>query len=177
MDDVKRQIKEAAEEEGADLVGFAGVNGETVIILGYAGKGRNYLKGLDERTKKVARRIQEAGFKASIISARDGNGISLRRLAEEAGLGFIGRSGLLITERFGPDVRFVGIRTSAKIALVKKEKVKGGCDGCALCLVSCPAGAIEKRDVERCRDYVEMHSKERCTVCIDVCPLGRKGDD
>ncbi|MFQ5800736.1 MAG: 4Fe-4S binding protein [Candidatus Hydrothermarchaeales archaeon] len=174
---MKRQIKEAAEEEGADLVGFVGMDLETVVILGYAGEGHNYLKGLDERTRRVARRIQEAGFRASIISACDGNGISLRRLAEEAGLGFIGRSGLLITERFGPDVRFAGIRTSTKLALVKKEKTKERCNGCSLCLVSCPADAIKNRDVERCRGYVTMHDKDRCTACIDVCPFGRAGND
>jgi epoxyqueuosine reductase QueG len=170
--DIVERIKQAAQEEGAALVGFAPFKEGNVVVLGYGSDRPLDLESLDESAGKIAKRIQQADFRANVISAADGEGVSLRKLAEKAGLGFIGKSGLLITQEFGPDVRFVGVYTNAKLPLSKKgPETKKGCGGCTVCVVSCPPRAIEVQDVEKCRTFVDRQDETRCTICIDVCPF------
>ena len=169
--DSERLIKKTLEETDADLVGITRLNEESIIILAYAGSGRCDLKGLDKKAERAAEKIRCKGFNARVVNANNGEGISLRKLAEEAGLGFIGRSGLLIAERFGPDVRLSGIITNIDLRPEKKSEAESGCDGCRRCEDSCPAGAIVEKGVDKCRRHVENSGMERCTVCIDVCPF------
>lgn len=174
--DIKETIKKAAYEEGADLLGFADHEGKTAVVLAYYSAGDLDLGSLDRKAERIASRVRRAGFKAEVISACDGGGVSLRRLAEKAGLGFIGKSGLLITERFGPHVRLAGLQINTELPVQEGAgPAKGGCNGCMLCVKACPAGAIERRDASRCRDFVEGMGEGRCTACIDVCPFKVKG--
>ena len=64
-----------------------------------------------------------------------------RAAAVEAGLGSYGKSGLLLTEKFGPRVRLGCVLTSMK-AKIKKTSPQDLCPPrCTLCLDRCPAGA------------------------------------
>jgi len=68
--------------------------------------------------------------------------ISHRHTAFEAGLGTIGKSRLLLTERFGPRIRFLSIITDAPLKSGKPLK-KNLCNDCDLCIQACPVGAID----------------------------------
>jgi epoxyqueuosine reductase QueG len=68
--------------------------------------------------------------------------ISHRHTAYEAGLGTIGKSRLLLTERFGPRIRFLSIITDAPLKSGKPLK-KDFCKNCDLCIKACPVGAID----------------------------------
>jgi epoxyqueuosine reductase QueG len=67
--------------------------------------------------------------------------ISHRHTAYEAGLGTIGKSRLLLTERFGPRIRFLSILTDAPLKSGKRLE-KDFCKNCDLCIKACPVGAI-----------------------------------
>jgi epoxyqueuosine reductase len=67
--------------------------------------------------------------------------ISHRHTAFEAGLGTFGKSRLLLTERFGPRVRFLSIVTDAPLKPGKRLK-KDFCKNCDLCIKACPSSAI-----------------------------------
>jgi reductive dehalogenase len=70
-------------------------------------------------------------------------------LAVDAGLGELGRNGLLITRPFGPRVRLCKVFTDAP--LVPDEPVSFGvrefCDACLLCADACPSGSIPRGDM------------------------------
>ena len=165
--------KETALEAGAELVGFTSHGDEQVVVLGYPGNGCIDLADLDKKAGMVARRFEELGFESRVISSRNGGGASLRMLAEDAGLGFVGRSGLLITSEYGPRVRLSAVATSAPLATDKNHSVADGCRGCGICEYACPSKAITHRSVEMCKSYVDSQADRRCTICVDVCPYPR----
>jgi epoxyqueuosine reductase QueG len=172
--DIDEMIKKSAREVGAKLVGFSGLDGESVVVLAYPEENAGDLVEIDEKAEWVSNHIRQAGFDARIIGSMDGEGISLRSLAEEAGLGFIGRSGLLITEKFGPEVRLSGILTNANLRALEDLSTENGCSDCIKCQKACPSGAIEKKSVEVCKSYNENQKEGRCTICIYVCPYSRR---
>lgn len=112
-----------------------------------------------------------------------------KKLAYEAGLGFKGRNGLIINEKYGS---FVFIAT----AFIKKEISfsyfkKGNCLGCNRCVNACPGGAISEYGVDysKCLSLItqkkQITEEEEaliskngkiwgCDVCQDCCPMNRK---
>ncbi|MGE4284633.1 MAG: 4Fe-4S double cluster binding domain-containing protein [Clostridia bacterium] len=106
-----------------------------------------------------------------------------------SGIGWIGKSGLLITPEFGPRVRLGTILTDMPLPIFK-DKVGSGCKSCSLCTSSCPAMAIRgnEYDVEKGREYiVDAHACSQymknkfqhigrgsvCGICVKVCPYGK----
>jgi epoxyqueuosine reductase len=81
--------------------------------------------------------------------------LSLKHAAISAGIGQIGRSNLLLTERFGPHQRLGGIITEAQL----EADTKYGRDlcppGCRKCEDACPVSALRdgKYDVDPCFNY------------------------
>ena len=111
-------------------------------------------------------------------------------LAEKAGLGIVGRHGLLITPENGPIVRIAVIYTSIKNLPTSENKhlwIKDFCKTCGSCIKNCPPGAIyeEKKkhpdglvssvDSKKCMDYFFDHYG--CSVCLKVCPFTKTGYD
>ncbi|MBW1775593.1 MAG: reductive dehalogenase [Deltaproteobacteria bacterium] len=115
-------------------------------------------------------------------------------MAIEAGLGQLGRNGLLITREFGPAVRISKVLTS--LPLIPDSPVDFGvtelCYSCKICSDKCPSKAIlpggrttETRnesnapgvlkwpiDAERCMGQWSRIRKP-CTICISVCPFNK----
>jgi epoxyqueuosine reductase len=116
-------------------------------------------------------------------------------LAIDAGLGELGRNGLLITPQFGPRVRLCKVLTD--LPLKPSKPVDFGlqefCEKCDNCLKNCPAQAISENktadaiticnnsgvskwpvDGEKCfRFWCETGID--CSICIRVCPFNNKG--
>ena len=108
-------------------------------------------------------------------------------VAVEAGLGEIGRIGLLMTPYLGPRVRLGAVTTN--MPLVTDTPVSFGaidfCETCKKCAENCPSGAIpmgDKRVVrgvekwfvnqEACYTYWRKTGTD-CAVCINVCPFSK----
>ncbi|WP_321386001.1 tRNA epoxyqueuosine(34) reductase QueG [uncultured Enterococcus sp.] len=111
--------------------------------------------------------------------------------AQRAGLGFIGRNGLLITEEFGSFVYLGEIVTN--ISLESDEPVPFGCGECTRCVTACPTEALlgdGRMNAKRCLSYQTqtkgMMPKEYrrkmgsviygCDICQLVCPYNRGKD-
>jgi ferredoxin len=106
-------------------------------------------------------------------------------VARDAGLGEIGRMGLLMTQRLGPRVR-LGVVTMA-LPLAPDRPTRDGtvidfCSRCRKCAVNCPARAIpdgartgptgEERwriDGDACFRYWNVVGTD-CARCMAVCP-------
>ncbi|GAB4245284.1 MAG: hypothetical protein Kow00129_05180 [Thermoleophilia bacterium] len=149
---------------------------------------------LDAVGRRVADLLQEAGFRAVSIPAsmyvdpEDLLGPLPHKLpAHLAGLGWIGRSCLLVTRKHGPRVRLGTVLTDAPFP--PGEPGRNFCGTCEECVTACPAGAFSGRlfspdeplelrmDVRACRDYrkgvAESTGVMTCGVCVAVCPHGR----
>lgn len=115
--------------------------------------------------------------------------LSHKMVATRAGLGWIGKSALLVTNTFGPRVRFVTVLTDAPLRM-GNPILESQCDDCRNCVKACPVGAIkgvnwsvksnraDLLDVDRCAEFIEQNRAEVgapvCGVCIQACPKGLK---
>lgn len=127
--------------------------------------------------------IQRMGFEAR--SHVDGNyRVMCVPLAIEAGLGELGRLGLLITPRLGPRVRLAVITTTMPLVCDKPIQfgVQEFCEICKKCADNCPSGSIEKQgkhvfngvekwqtDSDSCYRFWRRQGTD-CGVCLNVCP-------
>jgi len=109
--------------------------------------------------------------------------------ASLAGLGWIGKSCLLITPGSGPRVRWVSVLTDASIEPTG-QLMEERCGDCTACVDVCPMKAFTGRpfykeeprevryDARRCEKYFKsMKAKgqiEVCGMCLYICPYGRK---
>jgi epoxyqueuosine reductase QueG len=153
---------------------------------------------LNNLTEQMAQWITERGFKARAIPASlkvddeklMGN-MSHKAVARMAGLGWQGKSLLLITSEFGPRVRLATVLTDMQ--LEADAPLRNRCGKCSKCADSCPASAIRNvstesnySDRETAINLQKCHNKllefqsipdigyTFCGVCISACPFGKK---
>lgn len=105
--------------------------------------------------------------------------ISHKLTAHLAGLGWIGKSCLLLTDRFGPRVRFVTVLTDAP--LQAGSPIDKPCGKCRVCVDACPVKAFTgtefrvedprqvRFDAFKCSEYRKEHP---CGFCVSTCPQG-----
>ena len=140
--------------------------------------------------------IQRAGYDAFPIPASGPAGIkslqgifSHKLAAHLAGLGWIGKSCMLITPEVGPRVRWVTVLTDALLDPTGTP-MDERCSACTECVDACPPHAFtgeafrpdEPRDVRfdagKCAKHlkhVEQSTGFRvCGLCIEACPYGKR---
>lgn len=118
---------------------------------------------------------------------------SHKMVGTRAGLGWIGKTDLFISERFGPRVRLASILTSQPLPLPKKPIETSKCGDCNICVELCPAQAASGKlwntnidrdefyDAFRCSDKAKELTlrlvgidESICGICVRACPIGRK---
>ena len=109
-------------------------------------------------------------------------------LAQQAGLGWRGLHGLLITPKFGPRVRLAAVFTSIEnLPFAQVEDlhwIEEYCNLCKLCVRECPPRAILDQPLPRANGLVTCTVTDRCfpyfmdnygcSVCIRVCPFQKQ---
>lgn len=107
-----------------------------------------------------------------------------------AGLGWVGKSSLLINENFGPRLSWATILTDAPLNTENEPVKESHCGQCRICVEACPANAINDVhwkctksyrcmiNVNRCagqlQKNLELYGEYACGVCMLVCPKGLK---
>lgn len=146
---------------------------------------------LDNLATRISSRITTLGFDALPIAAsyivdwkKQTSHLSHKRIAQLAGLGWLGRNNLLVNPRFGSAIRLVTVLTN--IPLNPDQPMSGNCGECKLCLEVCPVGAIKERPEEfdhlACFHQLQRFSKQDnlgqhiCGLCVKVC-RGESGRD
>jgi epoxyqueuosine reductase QueG len=113
----------------------------------------------------------------------------LKTAATRAGMGWIGKNGLLVTEKFGPRVRLEAILVD--LSLPPGQAItRSRCGDCGICVDSCPAKCLrnaqwhagmdrsELIDAYACSDYRKgfiptLGRRLACGWCALTCPKGR----
>lgn len=139
---------------------------------------------------KLAAFIRELGYGAT--AHIDGNYELLCPLvAVDAGLGTIGRMGLLMTPRLGPRVRIAVVTTELELIPSGGEPDRTTihfCHLCKKCAVNCPAAAIPhgpqihreganrwRINSEKCYHFWTLSGTD-CGRCITVCPFSHRNN-
>jgi epoxyqueuosine reductase len=101
--------------------------------------------------------------------------MSLKVLAKAAGLGWQGRSLLIVSPQYGPVHRWIGVLTDMELR--GGTAIPNQCGDCTLCAEKCPAGAlnlVEFDDHPACREDVLdiglCKGDDGCIVCLTACP-------
>lgn len=114
---------------------------------------------------------------------------SFKYAAVHAGLGWIGKNDVVITEKYGPRVRLSAILIDSPF-VYEQRITKSKCpDSCRKCVENCPYHALHdvKWDIDALRNdiidyqlcnqkrslYIEKHGrKSACGLCMAACPIG-----
>jgi epoxyqueuosine reductase len=175
-----------AEGGSAEIQTNDGVAGH---IARYA-RGSDYHNHLRRRLRRLAAfvRTLAPGTRARPMS--DDAPVLERAWAARAGLGFVGKNGLIIAPGLGSFVLLGEVVTTLK--LTADVPMAERCGSCSLCVDACPTQAFEKPfvlDPRQCVSYLtielrgEMPESLRsgvgehlfgCDVCQDVCPYNRR---
>src|SRR5690606_10101093 len=151
--------------------------------------GGAYHKLMRRRLQQLADRIQarvgEFGYRAFVDSAP----VLERALAEQAGLGWIGKNTMLINRRAGSWFFLGELLTDLPLPL--DEPATFHCGSCRACLGVCPTGAFvgpHELDARKCISYLTIESKSAipealrplmgnrvfgCDDCQLVCPWNK----
>lgn len=170
---------------------------EKAIAVSYKLHAYEYVnRRLDDLAGRLASRLQQSGFRAfpvpaaSILDRGRLIGLFSHKLAAHcAGLGWIGRSCLLVTPQAGPRVRWTTVLTGAPLSPTGSP-MEPGCGDCHACVDICPVGAFTDRmfdpaepralryDAHKCERYIkEMEAVDPtsavCGMCLYACPYGQ----
>ena len=131
----------------------------------------------------VTRYLQELGFE-SRAHVDTNYRVMCVPVAADAGLGELGRLGLLMTPEFGPRVRLAVVSTDAPLVLDRPLAfgVQDFCTACLKCADICPSRSIDRgppaehngslrwrSERDGCYRYWRLRGSD-CGLCVAVCP-------
>ncbi len=126
--------------------------------------------------------VRELGYEAR--NHMDGNYLLIAPIVgEKAGIGEIGRSGILVTKEYGPRVRLGIVTTNLELRTNERQEfgLKKFCEECGKCGKACPGDAIPEEPLPENEDRWKIDQTKcyrtwrqfgtDCGVCLSNCPL------
>jgi epoxyqueuosine reductase len=158
-------------------------------IARYA-RGRDYHRIFEKKLRRLARTIRD-DFAADARPTVDYGPLLERAFAAASGIGWLGKSTMLLAPGAGPWVLLGAIATTLDLA--PDEPIRKTCGACTRCLVACPTGALSPEghvlDARLCISYHTIENRGPiprdlrarfgdwifgCDACLDACPVGAK---
>lgn len=156
-------------------------------------RGRDYHRVIGKKLKKLLSILREKYPAHSFRSFTDAGPLDEVFYGDQSLMGFSGRHGLLITQKYGSYLFLAEIITTLELT-PSTGREKGQCpSGCRRCIQSCPTGALVVNDrgesylnAARCISYLTIEYKGSiplelrplmgmrifgCDECQDVCPF------
>ncbi len=207
---MKAELRNELLNLGAAVVGIAGLRGhmsgeiahlDIAVSIGVDRRlNEDTLSLLMKLQKRAVRFLKSRGHRTLAIPPDSDRikGTFISKLyslfnhkmaATTAGLGWIGKNGLLISPDYGPRLSLVTVLTDA---LIEPDRAMEHslCGDCMLCVQYCPSQAITGAEWSRTSPFVELvrleacrshkeakrltEGKPNCGLCINICPYGRK---
>jgi len=149
-------------------------------------RGRDYHKVLAKPLRALADHIADMKDDVRCYCSIDTGPVLERAWAQRAGVGWIGRNGLVIRKDLGSWF-FLGV-IAATLELEPDPPAEDRCASCTRCLDACPTGALvapRVLDARRCLSYLTIEHRGDvpedladkygdslfgCDACQDVCP-------
>lgn len=148
---------------------------------------KDYHVFIKERLKNILNDIRKINPGIKGRAYVDTAPIFERRIAVNAGLGFIGKNTCLIHPESG-SFTFIGVLAIDAELNYNNININSSCADCNLCVKSCPTGALDKNgiDASKCISYHTIESRELtpgkirkkistqvfgCDICQSVCPF------
>ncbi|MFW9771297.1 MAG: hypothetical protein ACFFFB_16425 [Candidatus Heimdallarchaeota archaeon] len=140
---------------------------------------------LGERTIELTKYLQEQGYKTEAHHPFGGK-LLFTAHAVSAGLGIMGRNGLVITPQFGPRQRWSVITTDADIIETKRldfSKLSDFCETCGACIKNCLGKATYENPIQNADriTHIDRHKciesllkNNYCSYCLKICPQGNE---
>ncbi|MGA1822333.1 MAG: 4Fe-4S dicluster domain-containing protein [Thermoplasmatota archaeon] len=212
-------VREFAMSAGADIVGFtritsdivfkgADVPGDFAVVIGYQMDYDAIVTAPDPPAgiealraywrigwivMKTAEFIRSMGYPARGHQVRtfisDPPTVLNTLAGVHAGLGEVGRLGLLITEEFGPRLRLGTVTTDLPLpeGSEKRFGVDQFCSRCEICADECQGDAIPrskgnerghlKYTIDPYKCLPEFAKYDGCGICIKACPFNRRQEE
>ena len=140
---------------------------------------------LDDLAEKIVNNYPSVKYRVTV----DSSAIAEKRWAMEAGVGYMGKNGLIHNKNGSFFV--IGILLVDQFCDIYDESLpKSDCGKCEICVKSCPVNALEtpfQVDARRCvsyhntedkiPNYSELASQKYifgCDICQEVCPHNKK---
>jgi epoxyqueuosine reductase QueG len=195
---------------GATVVGFANLRGymtgeiahlNTAVSIGVDRRlNEDTLSLLVKLQKRVVRDLKARGHRTLAIPPDSDRKkttfisrlyplFNHKMAATSAGLGWIGKNGLLISADYGPRLSLATVLTDAELDSDSPMEFSL-CGDCTLCMQHCPSQAITGAEWSRFSPFVELvklgecrshkaakrltNGKPNCGLCINICPYGRE---
>lgn len=158
------------------------------------GRGRDYHNHFRRRVRKLAEAVRALGDGVQARPMVDTAPVLERAWATRAGLGFVGKSGMLISLTMGSYLSLGEVVTTLAIEPDRDEPLPSRCGRCTRCLDACPTAAFVAPyviDARRCVSYLTIEHKGPCDPslaggvspwlfgcdrCQEVCPYNRFPD-
>lgn len=161
---------------------YAIVLGAQLDKLGKQASGIEVSLFMEKTAIEVLAYLEDKGYPGLIIHTEDEFDphqrkglLSLKVLAKAAGLGWQGRSLLIINPKYGSVHRWIAVLTNMDLQV--DEPIPNQCGECSLCVDKCPRGALTlvpfDDHPERRADVLDIRlclGDAGCKVCLVVCP-------
>ena len=172
------------------------LTGGVMAQLSSLGVDHDYHIRVKAILKKLAGHLAESHENLKFKILVDSPNLDERAFAHRAGIGFFGRNGLIISEKFGTRFNIGLLLTNIPLNSTEetqKEKIFQGCpEDCRLCIDACPGNALQHLEQnginpDVCISYLtqkqeNLTEKEKslignqlygCDICQDVCPFNK----
>ncbi len=126
---------------------------------------------MDALAVKLADQLESEGYR-SIAKFKAGM-LPHKTVALRAGLGFIGKNNLLITEEYGCAVMFGKVLTTAPFSTINKTPKDPHCGECSICVDMCPGKALYGKSWTVTTKREEIIVRKLCSLCLQCmiwCP-------
>ncbi|MBF0699203.1 tRNA epoxyqueuosine(34) reductase QueG [Streptococcus danieliae] len=150
--------------------------------------GIDYHYLLQDKMEQLAAAIRQLDTQLEYKTMVDTGALVDTAVAQRAGLGFIGKNGLLITKEYGSYVFLGELVTNLEIE--PDQPVPNGCGDCTRCLTSCPTSCLlgdGTMNAKRCLSFqtqdkgmmdLEFRKKIKtviygCDICQISCPYNK----
>lgn len=156
-------------------------------LIAYHARGRDYHQVMKERLQALVAVVRGLAPGVRARALCDTAPVLERAWAARAGLGYVGKNGMLIVPGLGSYVVLGEVVTT--LALPPSEpRASTACEGCDACLRRCPTGALVapyQLDPRRCISYGTIEARRRpppsmasavsdqlfgCDLCQRACP-------